>query len=149
MLQSALAPFGDERSAATYGGAMLFAGSNATNYTVGCFGEVLDSLGAAGLDTTVVRVRNKPMSFAALQNISEVMAREKLESNDADGPRQVLVATLQSMESSGQASGAASGGGGGGRRRLAGSGDEDAAALLSSVLAYLWADARSSPPRSC
>jgi len=129
-------PFGDARSSATYAGAMLSAGANSTNFTVGCFGEVIDSFGAAGFGAATVRVRSKPLSVGALRNISEAKAAAALERWDADAAKQVLAATLNAMDTTTDDSGG--GGGGAGRRRLLAAGGESSG-LLESVLANLLA----------
>ena len=129
------APFGDGRSAATYSGVTLSAGLNYTNFSVGCFAEVIDSYGAEGSGTTTVRVLIKPLSIAALRNISEAKAQEALESHNSDAAKQILKATLDSMDTTSDSEAAE----GRRRRRLLDSSDGESAGLLASVLSNLWA----------
>ena len=126
-------PFGDSRPSAALSGVTLSAGSNHTNYTVGCFAEVIDSLGSVGYAQTTIRVLIKPLSVGALRNISEAKALAALESNDADAAKQILGATLDSMSSVITENPLS------GRRRQLLAEDSGTSGLLSSVLANLWA----------
>ena len=125
-------PFGGSRSSSRYSGVTLSAGSNHTNYTVGCFAAAIDTYDAVGYARTTVRVFMKPLSVGALRNISEAKATAALETKDADAAKQILGATLDSMlaTTEGPATGR--------RRQLLG-GDSESSGLLASVLANLWA----------
>jgi hypothetical protein len=126
---TSLSPFGDERDDATYEGVTLSTGSNETNYTVGCFTEVIDSYGAVGSHTASVYVRTAELTVAQLKNISETKATESIESNDADAAKQILTATTDGMSSTTDSTR---------RRKLLGA-TSDAEALRASVLSNLWA----------
>jgi hypothetical protein len=128
---TSLSPFGDERSDASYVGVTLSQGLNSTNYTVGCYTEVVDSYGATGSETASVRVRSKPLSVGELRNISEARARDSIDSNDADGAKQILSATTEGMGSTTDGTSSR-------RRQLLGA-NSDAQELRASVLANLWA----------
>jgi len=84
-----LLPFGASGGDAAYSGATLSAGSNATNFTVGCFASAVDAYGAVGTATTTARVLSKPLSVAQLFNISEAKATEALDEGNADAAKQV------------------------------------------------------------
>jgi len=129
---TSLSPFGDERSDASYLGVTLSTGLNITNYTIGCFSEVVDSYGAVGSATTSVRVRSRPLTVGELKNISETKASAAIESSDADASKQILSATTDGLSSTTDSSTATT------RRALLGSGSSDAAALRASVLSNLW-----------
>lgn len=129
---SMTAPFGGDRRSAIWDGVTLSAGSNPNNFTVGCFVDVIDYYGAEGFGTTSTRVFAKPLSLGALRNISEAKVRAALESHDADAAKQILHATLGSMD-------ATSTSGSNGRRRLLATPEYDSSALLASVLSNLWA----------
>ena len=83
-------PFGASGGDATYSGVTLGVGSNATNFTVGCFSSAVDSYGAAGTATSAVRVRTKPLTVAQLFNVSEAKARAALDEGNADAAKQVI-----------------------------------------------------------
>eukprot|EP00615_Pteridomonas_danica_P011705 CAMPEP_0114339650 /NCGR_PEP_ID=MMETSP0101-20121206/7864_1 /TAXON_ID=38822 ORGANISM="Pteridomonas danica, Strain PT" /NCGR_SAMPLE_ID=MMETSP0101 /ASSEMBLY_ACC=CAM_ASM_000211 /LENGTH=1211 /DNA_ID=CAMNT_0001472675 /DNA_START=790 /DNA_END=4425 /DNA_ORIENTATION=+ len=142
---TALSPFGDERSDASYDGVTLSVGSNITNYTVGCFSEVIDSYGAVGSATTSVRVRTKALTVKQLQNISEAKARDSIDKNDADGSKQILDATSKGMKSTNKKGGSSSSSSSSvrtllrsGVRSLLGS-QTDEEILRASMLSNLWA----------
>jgi len=127
--EDSLSPFGGERDDAFYEDVTLSTGLNSTNYTVGCYVEVVDSYGAVGSATTSVRVRSRPLSVGELLNISETKASEAIESSDADAAKQILSATTEGMGSTTDETR---------RRTLLGS-ESSAEALRASVLANLWA----------
>jgi len=127
---SALFPFGSAGGDATYAGAMLSAGSNATNFTVGCFASAVDSYGAVGTATAVARVRTRRLTVAQLFNVSKAKTAAALDSGDADAARQVLAATTESIKTTTA--------GGSERRRFLLAMDPEAQALRAAVLANLW-----------
>jgi hypothetical protein len=128
---STLSPFGDERSDATYSNVVLTQGLNITNYTVGCFAQVVDYYGAIGIDTTTIRVAFKQLTVGQLANISAIKASTALDSNDADGSKQILKAALRGLQYTVS-------GNSGARRQLLGSRTGSAAAVRATALADLW-----------
>jgi hypothetical protein len=127
---TSLSPFGDERDDATFSDVTLSQGLNSTNYTVGCFTEVIDSYGAVGSATASVYVTAAELTVGELRNISESKTQESLESGDADSAKQILSATTDGMSSTTD---------GTTRRRQLLDATSDAEALRASVLSNLWA----------
>ena len=130
-----LTPFGDERGDAFYSGLVLSQGQLATNYTTGCFVEVIDALGAGAYGSTTVRVVSAGLSTQQLLNISTAKSQEYRDSGNANGAKQVL-------QASAVAATAGSSNTGGARRRsllaLTAAEKQASYALRASLLEGLW-----------
>jgi len=87
--EATLLPFGASGGDTAYSGVTLSAGSNATNFTVGCFSSAVDAFGAVGTATTTARVLSKPLSVAQLFNVSAAKTSEALEGGNANAAKQV------------------------------------------------------------
>ena len=130
----------------------MAAGTNDTNYTVGCFTEVIDSYGASGSGTTLVRVRTKPLTVAQLYNISQAKTAEALDIGNADASKQVITATTDGLAEAAANSQAASAADTtltvvrsvshlttlGRRRRLLASGSREASNTRASLMVKIW-----------
>jgi hypothetical protein len=94
-----LAPFGEKRLDSTLTDVTLSLGPEASNFTLGCFTEVVDAFGAKGRGTATARVRAKVLTAGQLQNVSEAQAQLRIELGDTDASKQVLVATNDQIAS--------------------------------------------------
>jgi len=128
---TSLAPFGDERSDASYTDVTLTQGSNTTNYTVGCFAQVVDYYGAVAIDSTTIRVAYRELTVEQLANISATKTADSLDSNDGDASKQILKAALRGLRNTITSNG-------NNRRQLLGSRTGAAAAVRVTALADLW-----------
>jgi hypothetical protein len=124
---SLLSPFGDGRSDATYSGITLSSGSNITNFTVGCYVEVIDYYGAIGSDTRSIYVGSMVLTTEQLANISSSKASSAIESNDADAAKQIVYASTQEIQTTNDNR----------RRKLLGT-STSTELLRASLLSSLW-----------
>jgi hypothetical protein len=132
--------FGDAIPDATLSGVVLSEGAVATNYSVGCFAQALDTYGASGYATAAVRVLPKTLTLEQVLNVSAALVAAAVAENNPEVGRQVLLA----------ANGAIASASDNGRRRLSDNNDgrrsllmsaseAAAAAVRASNLASLWA----------
>ena len=123
-------PFGGEQTDSSVNDVTLPQGAQGANYTIGCFVEAMDTLGASGLSTIAIQVFHKSLTFVQLFNISEELATVAIESADADAAKRVLSASMAGLST-------ATGDSASRRRTMLGSG-ASAAEIREFALESLW-----------